>query len=60
MTYMIAHFENNIDTYIDLMVNGNEYYIYLKTSGFEGASKHFKNREDATQLFNRMVAHLVK
>ena len=39
MTYMIAHFES-IGTYIDLMKNGNEYYIYLKTEGFEGASKH--------------------
>lgn len=59
MTYMIAHFET-IGTDIDLMKNGNEYYIYLKTEGFEAPSKHFKNREEATHLFNKMVAHLVK
>ena len=59
MTYMIAHFEA-LGTDIDLMKNGNEYYIYLKTEGFESSSKHFKNRNEATQLFNRMVAQLVK
>lgn len=59
MTYMIAHFEA-LGTYIDLMKNGNEYYIYLKTNGFESPSKHFKDRNEATQLFNRMVAQLVR
>ena len=53
MTYMIAHFEA-LGTDIDLMKNGNEYYIYLKTNGFESPSKHFKDRNEATQLFNRM------
>lgn len=59
MTYMIAHFEA-LGTDIDLMKNGNEYYIYLKTEGFESPSKHFKDRSEATQLFNRMVAQLVR
>lgn len=59
MTYMIAHFET-LGTDIDLMKNGNEYYIYLKTEGFESPSKHFKDRNEATQLFNRMVAQLVR
>lgn len=59
MTYMIAHFEA-LGTDIDLMKNGNEYYIYLKTEGFESPSKHFKDRNEATQLFNRMVAQLVR
>ena len=59
MTYMIAHFES-IGTCIDLMKNGNEYYIYLKTEGFEGASKHFTSHDDAAALFNKMVVHLVK
>lgn len=59
MTYMIAHFEA-LGTNIDLMKNGNEYYIYLKTEGFESPSKHFKDRNEATQLFNKMVAQLVR
>lgn len=59
MTYMIAHFEA-LGTDIDLMKNGNEYYIYLKTEGFESPSKHFKDRNEATQLFNRMVSQLVR
>lgn len=59
MTYMIAHFEQ-FGTNIDLMKNGNEYYIYLKTEGYEGSSKHFTSHNDATQLFNKMIAQLVK
>lgn len=59
MTYMIAHFEQ-FETNIDLMKSGNEYYIFLKTNGFEGSSKHIKNRSEAAELFNKMVAHLVK
>lgn len=59
MTYMIAHFEA-LGTDIDLMKSGNEYYIYLKTNGFESPSKHFKDRNEATKLFNRMVAQLVR
>lgn len=59
MAYMIAHFETT-ETYIDLMKNGNEYYIFLKTNGFEAPSEHFKSRDEATRLFNRMVAHLVR
>lgn len=59
MTYMVAHFEQ-FGTNIDLMKSGNEYYIFLKTNEFEGASKHFTSRKEATELFNKMVAHLVK
>lgn len=59
MTYMIAHFEA-FGTDIDLMKTGNEYYIYLKTNGFESPSKHFKDRNEAIQLFNRMVSQLVR
>ena len=57
MTYMIAHFEA-FGTDIDLMKNGNEYYIYLKTDGFEAPSKHFKDHDEAFQLFNKMIAKL--
>ena len=59
MTYMIAHFEA-LGSNIDLMKSGNEYYIYLQTEGFEGASKHFKDRNEVMQLFNRMIGCLIK